>query len=267
MEGAFSEFSYGFALTREITNASYGTLRIAPIFPSQYQEGQAGGHDVELPLQGGALFLQFKLSHYMRRPTAKEWPSFGRGYYRMHLRPIRHSRQHILLSDLENQGKAVYYVAPRFHSVAQLNDTYATGTVLERSAFFRPSSIDLGNPPDLGPHYVAFDRTGKPSFCCSDEPRRMKDAYTVSEMAEVERLRVKERGSKLDETFFAKLSDLLIDILTERNADTGRAKELRSRLSESNVPARRMVEYAAYLTRVFLDTELFVVSDHQNQPS
>jgi len=43
-----SEFSYGYALTEQLTRSASGTLIAAPIFPSLFAEGQPdAGYDVQ----------------------------------------------------------------------------------------------------------------------------------------------------------------------------------------------------------------------------
>jgi hypothetical protein len=65
-----SEFSYGYALTNDLMRRYSLNSEGAPRFPSLRQEGQTGGgYDVELPRI--ALFLQFKLSRYMKGGRAK----------------------------------------------------------------------------------------------------------------------------------------------------------------------------------------------------
>src|SRR5436190_10639379 len=113
MRPLLSEFSFGYALTEELVAGALGGLVAAPIFPSLLQEGHAGGgYDLQLPLAGAPLYLQFKLSDCMVYRSAAEWNDFGHSYYRMHLRPQRHSEQHRMLCDLEATGNEVYYVAP-----------------------------------------------------------------------------------------------------------------------------------------------------------
>jgi len=75
MDPGISEFSYGFALTRELVSrlglAAWG----APEFPTQNEEGKSGGYDVKLP---GLvpIFIQFKVSD--RSATITSWPSSSR---------------------------------------------------------------------------------------------------------------------------------------------------------------------------------------------
>ena len=175
MSPDISEFSYGYALTETLINAVPYPIRAAPIFPSLIDEGKSGGgYDVEIPFVGFPLFLQFKLSHKMVRDSAFE---AQRGlmttpFYRMHLRPTKHSQQHPMLLDLEASGAVVYYAAPHFDTPAELNDAYISGQVVQRSVFFRPSEI--GVLPDDGDHHVTF-KNGCPVYLCSDNPRMVRE--------------------------------------------------------------------------------------------
>ena len=73
MKPNISEFSFGYALTSELIHWYGMPITAAPIFPSTYQEGQAGGgYDVMLNQPGLPLFLQYKLSHCMVRSNAQE---------------------------------------------------------------------------------------------------------------------------------------------------------------------------------------------------
>jgi hypothetical protein len=144
MKPDISEFSYGYALTDELIHWHGTSLTAAPVFPSLYQEGQTGGgYDVMLQRPGLPLFLQFKLSDCMIRSSAQEVQDglFNVPYYRMHIRPARHSEQHEMLLDLESRGNEVYYLAPAFHTPEELNDSYLTHQVRARSLWLRPSII------------------------------------------------------------------------------------------------------------------------------
>jgi hypothetical protein len=263
MEPTFSEFSYGFAVTQESASGKFGTLTAAPVIPSLYREGQAGGGwDVNIPLRGAPLFLQFKLSHYLRRSNALERAKFGGPYYRMYIRPLRYSDQHVLLTDLENSGKIVYYVAPRFHTVEELNDAYTTGNVLRESAFFRPSAI--GNLPDIDSHYVVFSKSGLTWAIFSDEPKEKGPLYSGIDIAEIESSRFKEQTSEIDDAFFNRLANGLVEILDKRAKDMGILKEFHYQIQHQKERSKEKVSFAAYLTRVFFDAELLVVGESIN---
>jgi hypothetical protein len=176
MHPDISEFSYGYALTESLISAAPIKLRVAPIFPSLIEEGKpGGGYDVSLPFAGFPLFLQFKLSHRMVRDSADEVKKgvLQTPFYRMHIRPTRHSQQHPMLLDLESTGVAVYYAAPYFHKPDELNQAYTTRQVVQRSIFVKPSTI--GALPDDKDHHIAF-RRGSPSYFCSDSPRAIRES-------------------------------------------------------------------------------------------
>jgi hypothetical protein len=79
---------------------------------------------------------------------------FAGSFYRMHLRPLRISEQHQLLLDLEAKGNSVWYMAPQFFLLEDMNDAYLSQKVLERSVFIAPSKI--GRLPDDEDHHIAF---------------------------------------------------------------------------------------------------------------
>jgi hypothetical protein len=193
MRPLLSEFSYGYALTEELASGAFGTLVGAPIFPSLIQEGQpGGGYDLQLPLVGMPLFLQFKLSDRMVYRSAAEWKTFKKPYYRMHIRPARHSDQHQLLLDLENTGEEVYYVAPEFHTTEELNTHYAVSTVAANSVWFRPS--DIGILPDNDDHYVAFEPANSTAYFCSRNPRKLETKRRVFGVAERQRFNLRTKS-------------------------------------------------------------------------
>src|SRR5258706_14707828 len=98
----------------------------------------------------------------MVRGTAEEVKEvhFTCPFYRMHLRPARHSNQHEMLLDLENRGNEVYSSAPAFHELDDLNSAYLRHRVKQRSIWMRPSAI--GPLSADGDHHVAFQVPG----CC-----------------------------------------------------------------------------------------------------
>lgn len=174
MKPDVSEFSYGYALTEELIHQSGLPITAAPLFPSLIAEGQSGGgYDVHLPFVGFPLFLQFKLSYCMVKRSAHECQIglFKPNFYRMHLRPLKHSQQHDLLLDLEGKGYPVYYAAPHFHLPEELNDAYMKGQVVNRSVFFKPS--DIGALPDQNEHHVSF-KAGHPAYLFS-EPKKFRE--------------------------------------------------------------------------------------------
>src|SRR5215831_13273838 len=102
MRPRVSEFSYGFALTRELIDKKWSGLQLtaAPYLPSLISEGrEGGGFDVSLTGINVLLFLQFKVSHYMTRASAKgvNTGHLNVPYYRFDIHAPRSSDQHQLL--------------------------------------------------------------------------------------------------------------------------------------------------------------------------
>jgi len=123
-------------------------------------EGKAGGgYDVALDRPGRPLFLQFKLAQHVRGWRAREFQQgiFGRPFYRMHVRPKRSSLQHQLLLDLDRQNRGtVFYCAPAFHTMGQLNTFYQARRIARYSRFVRPTA--LPTIADSDPHWLSFQR-------------------------------------------------------------------------------------------------------------
>jgi hypothetical protein len=155
----FSEFSYGFALTRELVTMGNPPLLTAPIFPSLVEEGKSGGFDVKMDWPGQPLFVQFKLSQRIVGKRAIEFKEgeFGTAFYRMAIRSRARSRQHEMLLELEqdNQG-GVFYYTPAFHIAKDLNSHYASRSVEANSRRVKPSEIPL--PQDNRNHWLSFQR-------------------------------------------------------------------------------------------------------------
>lgn len=262
MKPDFSEFSYGYAVTEEIVSQARATLVGAPQFPSLYQEGQSGGgYDVSIPTAGKPVFLQFKLSDYLWRENAKEHKNgvLNVPYYRMHLRPLKHSEQHNLLLDLEAKGESVFYIAPEFHLPTELNDVYLRRDVVRNSAAFAPS--DIGRLPDDEEHYLVFEKWATHGYICSDHPIEVnKRSLEGGVMALVEQVAAKSR--KIDPNMFR---DLGVQMLTSlRKAE----RRIRSEDDffglegiERILNERNPIEGVAYISRTFYGAELIIFSD------
>lgn len=208
MKPDFSEFSYGYAVTEELVSSLKAIIVGAPEFPSLYEEGKKGGYDLKLPLSGTPVFLQFKLSDYMQMRSARE---FKKGilpipYYRMHLRPLRHSQQHKLLLSLEQSGEKVFYVAPEFHLPSELNGHYLAKSVLDNSAAFSP--VEIGPLPTDESHYIAFEKGAKFAYRCSSDPKKTPKASLRDRMSSISNGEAHHRS--LGEDGLRQLSEKLI---------------------------------------------------------
>ncbi|MEK7949541.1 hypothetical protein [Luteolibacter soli] len=258
MKPDISEFSYGFALTDELIHWHGLNLTAAPVFPSLFQEGQpGGGYDVRLDRPGMPLFIQFKLSHKMKRRSAVE---AKRGllkvpFYRMHLRPARHSSQHEMLIDLEQLGQEVYYSAPAFHTPQELNEAYLKHEVKIKSLWIKPSVI--GALPDDGEHHVAFRLDAPPPHICS-EPRRLDSSGSFEEFqGNVIGAFRKASEFGLHKENLLRVASAMTDIAEKHRHIAFASKRLSQRVLEERTPLERV----AFYSHVFLDCQLFVVQE------
>jgi hypothetical protein len=262
MNPDISEFSYGYALTDELINWHGTRLTAAPVFPSLYQEGRTGGgYDVMLQRPGLPLFLQFKLSDCMVRKNAQEVKDgiFSTPYYRMHIRPTRHSEQHEMLLDLERTGTGneAYYSAPAFHRPEELNDAYLRHEVRSRSLWIRPSVI--GPLPDDRHHYVAFQIPGMPHF--RSKPRKLDTKGDFEEFTSRVEVSYSEKGeTALGKDNLNKLADSL-KIITERCRDI--SKEYK-RISDAQLKKIHPLDRIGFYAHIFMDCHLFIVREKQS---
>lgn len=266
MRPTMSEFSYGFALTKELLDAAGKEVKAAPVFPSLIAEGQVGGgYDVDLSKPGIPLFLQFKLCDHMVASHCKEAQSalLSVPCYRMHLRSSRVSRQHELLLRLEQDcrlaqnGQEVYYVAPRFHRVEELDDAFAQGDVRARSVWIRPSEIGpLDDDPEHPEHYVSFEPQGHPWVRFS-KPKQIEVMGRFDDVAENLQRLLEARGRSNVKEDLEALAATVREIV-EASEDRGR--KLRSRTvgrDSGDVPSA--LQRISYYASVFLGAQLYVV--------
>jgi hypothetical protein len=250
-----SEFSYGYALTDELIHWHGTNITAAPLFPSLYQEGQAGGgYDVQIDDNGVPLFLQFKLADCMVRRNAKEVQDGNLicPFFRMHLRPRRHSNQHSMLLQLEAAGNDVWYSAPAFFQVNELNDAYIGHSIKQRSLWIRPSVI--GPLPDDGDHHVAFQIPGH-SYVYSD-PRQL-DGPVDFESFEREIIRLFSRDGRRvgNDRQMEELADDLYKIGQQRKEISAERKAL----ARDEMARRKPLERIAFYASVYFGVLLFVV--------
>ena len=188
MRPRISEFSYGFALTRELIDQKWRGIALtkAPYMPSLLAEGRSGGgFDVKLHGVNVLIFLQFKVSHLMTRSTAMGVATghVSVPYYRFDIHAPRSSDQHRLLLQLEQQPspipKIVQYAAPAFYFEGEFDHAFSKGTVSTQSIFVNPSQIVL---PDEDAHCVGFTSPTSVPVTLS-EPRPIEGAvdYTTFE--------------------------------------------------------------------------------------
>lgn len=139
----FSEFTFGFAFTQEVTTMCWEALAGAPEIPSLFDEGHGKGFDVSLGLWGWTLFAQFKRGSLLTRSTALQWATYGASYYRFEIYPASRSAQHSDLMQLEASAPLhwVAYVSPVFHTSNELNALFTNRQVLDSVRMISPSAI------------------------------------------------------------------------------------------------------------------------------
>ncbi len=257
MHSDFSEFSYSYAVTEELVTKNKAKVIGAPRFPSLYEEGKKGGYDVNIPLSGKPVFLQFKLSEYLERTNARECSKgiLPVPYYRMHLRPARHSDQHQLLLDLEKSGESVFYIAPEFHLLAELNQHYLRKCVIVNSAAFSP--LDVGQLPDDDDHYIVFEKQKPLGLFCSNStkeiPKTSLEGGLPSALRDVPSRELGEEGLN-------NISKHMLSIL-ENRASKPPLSLKPSDIQEINnvVSDRSTIEGLSYMSRTFFNAELVVL--------
>jgi hypothetical protein len=251
MKSDISEFSYGYALTSEIVQSCGSTLVGAPVFPSLIAEGSLG-YDLELPVMGSPIFLQFKLCDYMKRSTAEGADLVPVPHYRMHLRPLKHSQQHALLCAMESAGKSVFYAAPEFHKPTELNDAYLTSQMIARSAFFRPNAI--GALPDDDEHFVCFNSGATFGYRYSEPYKVEKIVGGKLRHILTEQSPDNEGANLPARLYLPKVADQLIKEWTARE---GQSKDVLGFLAEIR-SQRGPREYLGWVAQTLFDCATFV---------
>lgn len=256
---AFSEFSYGYSVTEELVNRHHATVIGAPKFPSLSDEGKiGGGYDVKIPLSGMPVFLQFKTSNYLEGVTAKEHRSghLGIPYYRMHLRPTKHSDQHNLLLKLEASGAVVFYIAPEFHHFEELNSFYLSRTVVAHSAAFSPQAIGLLDDKE---HYVVFERGTTFGYLCSEQPVRV----VKTNLHEGLHSALIDRGIEarnFGEFGLREICQRMLKVLVEREEHlNAQQTSIDVNGLRKIVKNRSVFESAGYMSRTYFDSELIIL--------
>jgi len=223
-----SEFSYGFALTNELVG--WTALSAAPVFPSLIEEGKRdGGYDVKLDKPGAPLYIQFKRADCMTRASASEIKNYGLPlslpFYRFPITQRNKSFQHTSLVELDDGSNLVFYAAPRFHLLSEINDAWRAQDVATRSIFVAPRTIGLIR--DNARHHVSYD--AKQIYFCSEPSEIMSFSATML------RDRIQERLSVDGRPVRSQLPEWLTNIRQRRD---------RARETQLGIEAQRSAERA-----------------------
>ncbi len=161
MKPEFSEFSYGFAICREITNGIRATLLEAPLFPSLRKEKELG-YDVKFVTNGRPLYLQFKLANYMKGTQSTYKAQYGgQSYFQIALYKQCYSNQHNILRSLSitTNEPEVYYVAPAFYRLMHFNNAFQGNEIISRSVFIPVANLPGILSGDNTEHHITYTNT------------------------------------------------------------------------------------------------------------
>lgn len=253
MKPLISEFSYGYAVTEALVQETT-FLTEAPYFPSLYQEGQAGGgYDLRLNRSGIPLFIQFKVSDCMKRAKPVERnEGLIPPFFRMYIHNLRKSNQHNLLCDLHDSGQEVYYVAPAFHTVEELNEKYLSRTVLENTIFIRPGIVGRLDQFDFDDHYIAFHNP-------SDTVRRFSKPVKLGKSFQyrnfVSRIDERIRGRNTSLSIGEELNSVFERMMSILREEGLIQTEILSRHLENMNSFAKVV----YLSRTFFGCEILII--------
>jgi len=251
MRSELSEFSYGFAVTAELRDRLRPFIMTAPIFPTLVQEEELGW-DVKVPIRGLALFLQFKLPEALVRANAGEWSYFGGPYYRFPLHRRLRSNQHNRLKALATTEPAVFYGAPRFHSLLEFHSNYIRERVAAESAWIPATNLPAVN--DNYQHHIAF-RTGSDAQFFSPERKPVEGSIGGEEWLKRFPHLWESRGQIITSEWLFNLRSSLMRALHETNL-----------FFDLQFPAKReglkpLLADVAYLARTFFAAEFVLVRE------
>jgi hypothetical protein len=173
---------------------------------------------------------------------------FGGPFYRLHLRSKRYSKQHESLLELQRKKNSVFYVAPVFYLLNDLNIRYRDGKVARDSIFITPNQIGAFN--DLNEHHVSFQHLGHPIYVFS-EPREIGVAMNFELFQEQIFQNIRERGSfALTERGLQDLLQNMIQILYDLDiAGDINFDEL--------LGSRNLIRKISYLAQTFFGAQFF----------
>lgn len=176
----FSETQFSFCFTFEFIKSFFPVIPL-PLFPSTVREGMAGGYDVNID---GNIFFQFKVPRVFTRRTAKvavRWDRHGKKFYVFKIKT--NGKQFELLKGIKTTTNEVYYCAPEFASIAELEDLYYKYQIVNHSAWF---PIEAFPPPNSGNHELTYSAGGTTGVLYS-EPRSIEKELIKSPSQRFER--------------------------------------------------------------------------------
>lgn len=268
MKVVSSEFTFGFAFLHEQANMFAGKLTAAPLLPSLLQENKLG-YDAKLPTRGAVYYYQFKLSEYMVRSNAREWPCYGSPYFRFGLHPPNRHEQHRRLRTLASREPHVYYVAPECETPEAFDAAYLDQAVTDCSRLIPlRQCLDIH---DGNRHRITFV-TGNDGFLQHSEPKPSRGCVLGRRLLDFYKSK-REEWVPIDLAFaralLEKLGGLLLDAMRdeEGEAQISRSWDSRGALRSFLVRSGKrgsvsaVLSSAQYLLSAFVGASMVLVGE------
>ena len=252
-----SEFTFAFAFLQEQTVRKWGHLKVAPILPSLYKEGNLGW-DAKLPTRGADYYYQFKLTDYLYRGNASYIRSgiYSDAYYRIALHRADTNRQHRLLKVLADRHPRTYYVAPEVRSLEKFNEHFLNRDVVGASRMIPLASC--GPIRDDRQHYITFQQ-GCSTFMEHSEPTAREGSVFGRDIASLYE-EPRPKYSDINDEYFRELFRRLRGITPEVKYDDRRRDELRT-FDPTDRPRHEVVEQTHYLLSTYFGATLVIAGE------
>ena len=171
---SFSETTFAFAATNEISRLAPWWSAHVPILPSLRRE-RRGGYDVRFDLPATVLLIQYKLSTQLRQLKIMRRPRGSSEIIKRARAACRHGffqfwtkdHQHRLLDRVAGKFPYTYYVAPRFVELADLHANYESRSILANSIVIRLSQFPASKPGSSAQHRVISPHLSSRNFVFS----------------------------------------------------------------------------------------------------
>ena len=181
MKAGFYEFEFTVAFIHDFLKKSEARGSQAMVgLPPPAEEAQVG-YDAKLAINGYPRFFQFKRPDYIGAGLGNQGGRYpDHPYYRINITPHEWSHQHNLLVNLARRGYDVYYVAPKFHDLQQLDRNRNAEQIMEESIWVPAQDLRLQKRGDRSCITYLPDSTWETES--SDTPtRRSEPSYEYPE--------------------------------------------------------------------------------------
>lgn len=169
MRTEISDLSFGYAVIHEMARRTKSDCPTCSI-------KSVGSHPVDwdsLIMEemtfGFTVFFHFKGVEHMVYPTAREWSTYGKAYYRAHIPRRSRSNVHKLLRRLADLEPHVYYALPLLSTQVELDRVFMYGNVLDNSLLIPVREVPNADDTDL---FITFSTSSDLRIWPLDRPMR-----------------------------------------------------------------------------------------------